>query len=228
MILNVTTKTITLAETGQINTEEINVEKAMFNFSEEWLNVDEIIALFTVGDETKQQAVINGECYIPPFEKPGKGVIGVYGYKLTNDEKSLQYDPTPVFTYITQGSFRPETTAEIPQTDFERYIQIVREMLADKQDTLVSGENIKTINNLSLLGSGNIDIQGGGGTSDYDDLTNKPSVNGTTLIGNKTSADLGLQDRTIVTGTDGKNYYVQFGMQSGKPVLILTEVQTNE
>ena len=32
-----------------------------------------------------------------------------------------------------------------------------------KQDTLISGENIKTINHTSLLGSGNIDIQGGGG-----------------------------------------------------------------
>lgn len=31
------------------------------------------------------------------------------------------------------------------------------------QETLVSGTNIKTINNQSLLGSGNIDIQGGGG-----------------------------------------------------------------
>lgn len=35
--------------------------------------------------------------------------------------------------------------------------------LGDKQDTLVSGTNIKTINNESILGSGNIDIQGGGG-----------------------------------------------------------------
>ena len=31
-----------------------------------------------------------------------------------------------------------------------------------KQDTLVSGTNIKTINNESILGSGNITIQGGG------------------------------------------------------------------
>ena len=35
--------------------------------------------------------------------------------------------------------------------------------LPGKQDTLVSGVNIKTINNESLLGSGNIDIQGGAG-----------------------------------------------------------------
>lgn len=34
---------------------------------------------------------------------------------------------------------------------------------ADKQETLVSGTNIKTINNESLLGSGNITISGGGG-----------------------------------------------------------------
>lgn len=33
---------------------------------------------------------------------------------------------------------------------------------------------------------------GGGGTTDYDDLTNKPSINGTTLSGNKTTAELGL------------------------------------
>ena len=34
--------------------------------------------------------------------------------------------------------------------------------------------------------------QGGGGTSDYDDLTDKPQINSVTLSGNKTSADLGL------------------------------------
>ena len=34
-----------------------------------------------------------------------------------------------------------------------------------KQDTLISGTNIKTINHQSLLGSGNITIEGGGGGS---------------------------------------------------------------
>ena len=38
-----------------------------------------------------------------------------------------------------------------------------------KQDLLVSGQNIKTINHTSLLGSGNIEIQGGG--SDVDIVT---------------------------------------------------------
>lgn len=50
----------------------------------------------------------------------------------------------------------------------------------DKQDELVSGSNIKTINNQSVLGSGNISISGGGGGSYindyYWDTTNKKIV----------------------------------------------------
>jgi len=37
-----------------------------------------------------------------------------------------------------------------------------------------------------------MDGQGGGGTSDYTVLTNKPQINGHTLTGNQTAADLGL------------------------------------
>ena len=49
--------------------------------------------------------------------------------------------------------------------------------LAGKQDTLVSGTNIKTINNESLLGSGNITIQGGGGSSvEFDALTSSAII----------------------------------------------------
>lgn len=38
----------------------------------------------------------------------------------------------------------------------------------------------------------NMPAQGGGGTSDYDDLDNKPSINSVTLTGNQTTSDLGL------------------------------------
>lgn len=47
-----------------------------------------------------------------------------------------------------------------------------------KQDTLVSGTNIKTINGESVLGSGNITIQGGG--SSYDDTELRNSLNAVT------------------------------------------------
>lgn len=47
--------------------------------------------------------------------------------------------------------------------DSEKAVQnrVVTAALNKKQDTLVSGENIKTINNQSILGSGNITIEGG-------------------------------------------------------------------
>lgn len=74
---------------------------------------------------------------------------------------------------------------------------ITIENMSTKQDTLVSGTNIKTINNQSILGSGNITIQGGsGGTSDYSQLSNKPSINGVELSGNKTNSQLGIPTKT--------------------------------
>ena len=76
--------------------------------------------------------------------------------------------------------------------------------MTTKQDTLVSGENIKTINNQNILGSGNIEIEG---VSDYTELTNKPSINGTALEGNvnlATPEQLNAKQNTLVSGTNIK------------------------
>lgn len=40
---------------------------------------------------------------------------------------------------------------------------------------------------------------GGGGTSNYNDLTNKPSINGVTLSGDKSTSDLGIVIPTVPT-----------------------------
>ena len=40
-----------------------------------------------------------------------------------------------------------------------------------------------------------LNINSTSGTTNYNNLTNKPSINDVTLIHNKTSAELGLQDR---------------------------------
>ena len=61
------------------------------------------------------------------------------------------------------------------------------------QKQLVSGTNIKTINGESILGEGNLEISGGGGTTDYTQLTNKPQINSVELSGNKSLSDLGIQ-----------------------------------
>ena len=94
-------------------------------------------------------------------------------------------------TAVQQEAGKGLSTNDYTTADKEKLAGID---MSTKQNVLVSGENIKTINNQSILGSGNIDIQGGGGTSDYSDLTNKPSINDVELSGNKTSEDLGITD----------------------------------
>ena len=46
---------------------------------------------------------------------------------------------------------------------------------------------------------------GGGGTSDYTDLSNKPKINSNTLSGNKTGSQLGLVDDVQINGTSIKS-----------------------
>ena len=79
-------------------------------------------------------------------------------------------------------------------------------LLGEKQDTLVSGTNIKTINNQDILGEGNIYIGGGsGGTSDYDQLENRPQINDVILTGNKSLADLGINIPTKLSDLNNDN-----------------------
>ena len=68
----------------------------------------------------------------------------------------------------------------------------------DGKDAKINGVNILTIeagSNINLEQEGNtLTISStGGGTSNYQDLTNKPSINNVTLTGNKSLNDLGIQ-----------------------------------
>lgn len=73
--------------------------------------------------------------------------------------------------------------------------------VAKKQDTLVSGINIKTINNESILGSGNINIQGGGVESAIIDVDNF------TMTKNE-FVQLFFTDKLLYIRDGGKNHLV--------------------
>lgn len=77
--------------------------------------------------------------------------------------------------------------------------------LDGKQDVLVSGENIKTINNTSLLGSGNINISGGGLTPEQIETL----INNAILENNKATYHIGK----IIIETTNTNpaTYLGFG-----------------
>ena len=59
------------------------------------------------------------------------------------------------------------TTTATPHTNYVLSANKGRYLYLNKQDKLVSGVNIKTINGSAITGSGNLVIQGGGGGSEY-------------------------------------------------------------
>lgn len=82
--------------------------------------------------------------------------------------------------------------------------------ISGKQDKLISGTNIKTINNQTLLGSGNITISGGG------DVT---AAGDNTFTGNNVFSGIAIAD--ILDGT-------QYQITGDNGVLMFTSGATNE
>ena len=78
-----------------------------------------------------------------------------------------------------------------------------------KQDTLVSGENIKTINSQSLLGSGNIEIQGGGETYSAGEGIGIDADNIISVTGNyETIVEITQAEYDALTSYDKNTTYV--------------------
>lgn len=80
---------------------------------------------------------------------------------------------------------------------------ITNAALTGKQDTLVSGTNIKTINNQSLLGSGNLTISGGTAT---DVKINNTSITSNGVANIVTNSAYDASSNKIATMTDLNSY----------------------
>ena len=132
------------------------------------------------------------------------------------------YTPTDLSNYYTKSetsgatqistalASKADTATTYTKTETDNAITAAT---STKQDTLVSGTNIKTINGETLLGEGNITIQGGGGGSSYtagdgiDIINDVISVTGkvdTSTYNNYTAATdtaLASKQTTLTAGT---------------------------
>jgi hypothetical protein len=95
------------------------------------------------------------------------------------------------------NNIKPSKYPVGPDDEAALFDQAVAAGRLGKQDTLVSGTNIKTINGASVLGEGNLTVTGSGGG----DPTTISSVNGTGVTGltNAISASVLIPANTIVT-----------------------------
>ena len=84
-----------------------------------------------------------------------------YSKNEVNNLLNEKVDTSDLSQVAISGDYNELTN----KPDLSQYA--TKEELSTKQDTLISGENIKTINGNSILGSGNIEIQGGSGGSSY-------------------------------------------------------------
>lgn len=64
---------------------------------------------------------------------------------------------------------------------------------------------------------------GGGGTDDYDDLSNKPKINGVELTGNKTSADLNIEGGKFFLATRNVTTYADLleANKNGQTIVVI-------
>jgi len=172
--------------------------------------------LFSVGNGTADNARHsafeirqNGDIYIADtndtstsnyYEKPmiklqdnlGGGISSGEVQTMIDESISGKADSSAVYT-------KSEVDAAVSgKADTTAVTLAISEAVSGKQDTLVSGTNIKTINNESILGNGNITIQGGGNATveltqaEYDALVTAGTVSADTyyIITDAQSVDI--------------------------------------
>ena len=79
----------------------------------------------------------------------------------TKDNLTAATDDMATKTWVGQQGYLTEHQSLTAYSTTEQVNSAITQAVSGKQDTLISGTSIKTINNESLLGSGNITIQGG-------------------------------------------------------------------
>lgn len=132
-----------------------------------------------------------------------------------------------------------------PPEDHSHVISDVTDLqtsLDGKQDTLVSGTNIKTVNGVTILGSGDLVISGGGGTSDHGSLTGLGDDDHTQYLNNtrgdaryaalshtqaaSTISDSTVVGRSVLTAADATAARTAIGAGTGSGDATLAGTQT--
>ena len=147
MQVQVTKDKVTILDkcTVKVHKGEYNINKITFDLSEEYTDDLAVNAIFSLENgKAYQMSILNNECGIPAEVLASSGIVtlGVYAYKINNDELELRYSPYPTYFTVIGGSYDPsaEESQEITPSQFEQYMQALQAGLNQVS------ESIKEIN----------------------------------------------------------------------------------
>lgn len=133
----------------------------------------------------------SGKKYSLSFSKTGGFGVVIGGVGDTQRNINLSIDTDIIATKEDLADYQPVG-------DYATKTE-----LASKQDTLVSGTNIKTVNGQPLLGEGNIEIQGGGTITVDSELS--------------TTSENPVQNKVITNAINGKQDAGDYALKSEIP-----------
>lgn len=164
-ISNPKTNIIYFVKKNSDSSDGLNITFDLYSYNNEWVKLDDLT--LNVNDIPPKNHASSATTY-------GVGTSSNYGHvKVANNLTTSSFSSSgPVVLSAYQG-------------------KLLNDNLSNKQDTLVSGTNIKTLNNTTLLGSGNINVQ-------------TPLVSGTNIKTINNQSLLGSGNLTVVTDISGK------------------------
>ena len=200
MKIKVNVNDLEVIETDIFNAGEYQIHKCHFLFSNEYRNLINK-AVFTVGTNSYEVVINNGECDIPyeVLSKRAIVVLGVYGYDIVDDNLIIRYSPKTTDFFVDRGSYIENTlpSKEITPSQFEQYEKALNEGLIEIRDQMDSIQN--QVKNGELNGATfipQIDDDGNLSFTNDKDLENPPVVN--------IRGPMGLQGEQGLPGSDGE------------------------
>lgn len=123
MKLIVKSHTIELEKEEIINEGEFNVQKCIFEFSQEY-NLLTKYAVFSNCNGSYKILIVDNQCDMPIEILKDKETftLGVYGYYAEDDELKIRYSPIPILISMEKGSYveDAETTVKPTPTELEQ------------------------------------------------------------------------------------------------------------
>lgn len=144
----------------------------------------------------------------------------VISFNTDAGKQEIDIPLTEIFdasNYYTKGDVDAALSAK---ADTSAVTYEISAAVSGKQDTLISGTNIKTINNQSILGDGNITIEQG--------TVDQTIVSGSTnaVAGGAVYDGLAGKQETLVSGTNIKTVGTQSLLGSGNVALMTASIGT--